>query len=305
MDLNKAILYGQLVKAAYGIDPSDLKDRAGTTVDAGLGPHKTKYEVVASIYANDLATDATKPGTIKPVSIGLLLWQSIAGEAVIAIRGTEGIPEWVQDAKFGTKECFFLPEAGETEDGFTDVYKSFAVSSPAGKSVTESVATIFGSKQPNSLTVCGHSLGGALATLQALDAAANSTFKSPTVYTYASPRTGDGQFASTYNRMVPNTFRIANRVDLVPKLPLPPPYDHVAGIYKITALKFLPPAILVEPNPLCEHVLETYLHLLSILAGGEVLPLRPACDTPGGLAKFWNHLGIEFRSVEQLIKDVR
>ena len=186
MDLNKAILYGQLVKAAYGIDPSDLKDRTGTTVDAGLGPHKTKYEVVASIYANDLATDATKPGTIKPVSIGLLLWQSIAGEAVIAIRGTEGIPEWVQDAKFGTKECFFLPEAGATEDGFTDVYKSFAVSSPAGKSVTESVATIFGSKQPNSLTVCGHSLGGALATLQALDAAANSTFKSPTVYTYAS-----------------------------------------------------------------------------------------------------------------------
>src|SRR5712692_529974 len=305
MDLNKAILYGQLVKAAYGIDPSDLKDRTGTTVDAGLGPHKTKYEVVASIYANDLATDATKPGTIKPVSIGLLLWQSITGEAVIAIRGTEGIPEWVQDAKFGTKECFFLPEAGETEDGFTDVYKSFAVSSPAGKSVTESLATIFGSKQPNSLTVCGHSLGGALATLQALDAAANSTFKNPTAYTYASPRVGNSAFVKTYDRIVPNTFRIANGVDLVPKLPPSPPYEHVQGVYNLTAIQIFPPEILVAPNPLCEHVLETYLHLLSKLAGVGPLPLRPICGAPAGLAKFWNHLRLKFRSVEQLIEDVR
>ena len=52
-------------------------------------------------------------------------------------------------------------------------------------------------------------------------------FKDPTVYTYASPRTGDPAFASTYNQVVKNTFRIANRLDLVPKLPLPPVYEHV------------------------------------------------------------------------------
>src|SRR5260370_14245077 len=131
MDLNKAILYGQLVKAAYGIDPSDLKDRAGTTVDAGLGPHKTKYEVVASIYANDLATDATKPGTIKPVSIGLLLWQSIAGEAGDAIPGKEGIPKWGQEAKFGPKKVFFPREDRAREERSTTVCKSHAVSTPA------------------------------------------------------------------------------------------------------------------------------------------------------------------------------
>jgi hypothetical protein len=305
MDLNKAILYGQLVQESYKVPTTDLKNRAGTTVTAERGPNKTTYEVISSLYANDLATDATKPGTTRPVSIGLLLWQASTGEAVLAIRGTEGLLEWFQDAKFGTTSCFFLPEAGETEDGFTGMYKSFAVSTPAGDSVTKSLATIFGTKQVNSLTVCGHSLGGALATLQALDAAANSRFKNPTVYTYASPLTGDTQFASTYNGMVPNTFRIANRVDLVPKLPLPPPYEHVQGLYKLSAIQILPPAILVEPNPLCEHVLETYLHLLSKLAGGETLPLRPICNTPAGLAKFWNHLGIEFRSNEQLTKDIR
>src|SRR5437899_2933503 len=304
MDLNKAILYGQLVNEAYKVPPSDLSNRAGNTVSAGLGPSKTAFEVIAAIYANDLATDATKPGTSKTVSIGLLLWQASLGEAVIAIRGTEGLLEWFQDAKIDTEKFPFLAEAGETEDGFTDVYKSIAVSAPAGKSVTESLAIIFGSKQVNSLTICGHSLGGALATLQALDVAANSKFKNPTVYTYASPRTGDAQFASTYDSKVPSTFRIVNTADLVPKLPLPPPYEHVHGEYKLRALKFFPPAVLVEPNPLCEHVLETYLHLLCMRAGGVVLPLRPACATPGGLAKFTKHLRMEFRDVRKLLKEV-
>lgn len=74
----------------------------------------------------------------------------------------------------------------------------------------------------NSLTICGHSLGGARATLLALDVAANTIFKNPTIYTYASPRKGDALFARTYNQVLPNTYRIANRVDMVPKLPLPP-----------------------------------------------------------------------------------
>jgi len=305
MDLSKAILYGQLVNAAYDALPSDLKNRAGTTVSAGLGPNKTTFEVITSIYANDLATDATQSQGTKLVSIGLLLWQANTGEAVIAIRGTEGILEWVQDVQFGTKECFFLPEAGETEDGFTDMYKSFAVGTPTGSSVTESLAKIFGAKQVNSLTVCGHSLGGALATLQALDAAANSTCKNPTVYTYASPRTGSPQFASTYNRMVPNTFRIANRIDIVPKLPLPPAYEHVLGLNEFSPLTIFPPKILVEPNPVCEHVLPAYLHLLSLLAGGEVLPLRQGCDPSTSWGKFWQHLRMERRSVSDLAKDFR
>ena len=306
MDLNKAILYGQLVNAAYDVPTTDLGNRAGKTVDAGLGPNKLTFEVLASIYANDLATDASKKkGLNATVSIGLLLWQAGTGEAVVAIRGTVGLLEWFQDAKFDTEKCPFLAGAGETENGFTDMYKSFAVGTPKGPSVTESLATIFGSRQVNSLTVCGHSLGGALATLQALDAAANSKFNNPNVYTYASPRTGDGQFVSTYNRMLPNTFRIANSIDVVPKLPLPPPYDHVQGLYALSAVQIFPPAILVEPNPICEHILETYLHLLSKLAGGEVLQLKQGCGVPAGLGKFWNHLWMEFRSFNQLTNDIR
>ncbi len=304
MDLNKAILYGQLVNEAYKVSPSDLSNRAGTTVTVERGSNKTTFDVIASIYANDLATDASKKrGPVAPVSIGLLLRQADSTEAVIAIRGTEGIHEWVQDAKFDTVPCKLLPGAGETEDGFTDVYNSFAVNAPGGQSVTAALATIFGTRQVNSLTVCGHSLGGALATLQALDAAANSKFKNPTVYTYASPRTGDGQFAAAYNGKVLNTFRAANRVDVVPKLPVFPPYEHVQGLFAISAIQFFPPAVLVEPNPLCEHVLETYLHLLSKLAGAGAIPLREGCATSGGVTKLLTHLKMEFRGIDKLVVD--
>jgi len=305
MDLNKAILYGQLVNAAYDVPPSDLSNRAGQPVNAGLGANKTTFEVIASIFANDLATDKRPPGTTGTVSIGLLLWQAGTGEAVIAIRGTEGIHEWFQDANFFTTACPFLAGAGETEDGFTDMYKSFAIGGTSGPSVTASLATIFGSKQVNSLTVCGHSLGGALATLQALDVAANSGFKNPTVYTYASPRTGNPQFASTYNGMVPNTIRIANSVDLVPMLPLPPAYEHVLGLNKLSPFTIFPPKVLVEPNPICEHVLPSYLHLLSLLAGGEVIALREGCDPATSGGKFWQNVGMEFRNKEDLKRDFR
>src|SRR5260370_31597072 len=118
MDLNKAILYGQLVNEAYKVSPSDLSNRAGTTVTVERGSNKTTYEVIASIYANDLATDASKkrgPTTGK-VSIGLLLWQAGTGEGVIAIRGTEGLLEWFQDAKFGTQKFPVLTDAGGPED---------------------------------------------------------------------------------------------------------------------------------------------------------------------------------------------
>ncbi len=304
MDVNKAILYGQLVNAAYDVDPADLTNQTGRSISAGRGPNTTVFEVITSIYANDLATDLRRDGAAKRVSMGLILRAPGTGEAVIAIRGTEGILEWMQDAKFLTVPCRILPDAGETEDGFTAMYDSLAVGAqPGSPSVVTSLATVFGSTPPSSLTVCGHSLGGALATLLALDVAANSKFKNPSVYTYASPRTGNRKFAKKYNQTVPNTFRIANRVDLVPRLPLF--YKHVQRRYKLSPIKLIPPRILVEPNPVCEHVLPTYLHLLSMVAGGKELPLRQGCNPTAGLRGFWRHLAVEFRSLVRLAKGIQ
>jgi hypothetical protein len=291
MDLNQAIVYGQLVSSAYAVPTSDLTNHAGTLVSAGIGPAKTDYSIVTSIYANDLATDMQKQRADICVSIGFIA-QSAAGDVVIAIRGTEGIYEWVHDAMFLTVPCPFLSGGGHTEDGFTSMYQSMTIAmAPGSTSVIKALPTLPFKKPIRSLTICGHSLGGALATLLALDVAANSpspaaspdtsAFKTPTVYTYASPRAGDAAFATTYNHVVPNTFRIANRIDLVPKLPLPPLYEHANTLFDLNPIKFaIPPQILVKCDIACEHYLTSYLHLISLLAGGAPLPLDTAC-VPG------------------------
>jgi len=79
--------------------------------------------------------------------------------------------------------------------------------------------------------------------------------------------------------VVTNTFRIANRVDLVPNLPPTPPYEHVLGVFGLNQIRILPlpPKILVKPDPVCSHILTSYLHLLSLSAGGAVLDLDKNC----------------------------
>ena len=276
MDINTAIRYAQLVNAAYAIDPTNVTNSAGTNVPTGAPTH----EVISTIYANDLATDMHPENGNNRVSIGLILQASGSGDVVIAIRGTEGIHEWIHDAQFLPTPCPFMPAAGNTEDGFTDMYNSLRVGVDAAAATVVQALSKLPFKRPvTSLTVCGHSLGGALATYLALDIAVNATnFNfNPTVYTYASPRTGDSQFAAVYNHVVPNTVRIANRIDLVPKLPLPPLYEHVLGLFDLSSVTLVPPKVLVKPEVACLHILTTYLFLLSLQAGGTPLPLPPEC----------------------------
>jgi hypothetical protein len=279
MDLNKAILYAQLVNEAYRPDPGDFKNRAGDVVSAGLGAAQTQFDVITTIYANDLATQANPRRAASQVSIGLVLQAQGGGEAVIAFRGTEGIKEWVLDANFGTIPCPFLASAGETEDGFTDMYESVVTGTAAGSpKLVESLTNLRWRQAVETMTVCGHSLGGALATLATLDIAVNAPapYHNVTSYTYASPRTGNVQFASKYNQMVANTFRVANELDVVPRLPVLP-YEHVMGEFDLKPYTVLPPKFLVQPNPYCEHILTSYIFLLSHCAGGQILPLQALC----------------------------
>ena len=279
MNLNNAIFYAQLVNAAYAILPDDIVNAAGKTVPADAPTH----EVITTIYANDLATEMHPENGNNRVSIGLVLQAMNSGDVVVAIRGTEGVHEWIHDAQFLPTRCPFNPGIGHTEDGFTTMYNSMRVGTDdSALSVAQALPKLPFKRQVKSLTICGHSLGGALATLLALDVAINTVnprdFNVPlTVYTYASPRTGDDSFVALYNHAVPNTFRIANRVDLVPKLPLPPLYDHVLGLFDLSSVTLVPPKFLVKPEIACQHILTSYLHLLSVQAGGPLLDLQDQC----------------------------
>jgi predicted lipase len=276
IDVMTTIELGQLLNTTYDTQPSDLTNQAGQKISVG----GTDYTVVTTIYANDLSTDIDPSRSDDEVSIGLIC-QDQTGDVAIAIRGTEGTLEWIHDADFLLVPCPFLAGAGHTEDGFTAMYESLRTGVAANSpTVVNALAKLPFPRSVSSVTVCGHSLGGALATLLALDVAANTVYKNPSVYTFGSPRTGDSLFASTYDQVVKNSYRVANRLDIVPTLPPPVDYDHVLNLYELNPIRFLPlpPKVLVKFDPGCEHSLQTYLYLLSLQSAGPVLPLESTCQ---------------------------
>lgn len=242
---------------------TDLTGKA--VVDAGGTPvvPGATYTVTRTIYANDLATDFDKSVGAVPkqrVTIGIVAANKAdPTDVVVVVRGTSTIWEWIQDCKFLYKPFSNVPGAPLTEDGFTDMYLSFSLVNPPSAGAITFVDDLLSGLPENAyVTVAGHSLGAALATLLALDLAVHSQELPVKLYTLASPRVGDPTFAQLFDHMVPNTFRVANRLDVVPKVPPPLMYVHVGD-----ETELLPQGLKFEAA--CEHHLSSYLHMLAAL----------------------------------------
>jgi len=269
---NTAIQYALLVKIAESVNPTGAygPDEIGAIKNVG-------YAFLQTLYGDDLATDIDSHlGDV--VTFGFLA-VSAAGELVAVVRGTDTILEWLHDASFLTVPTPIGGSHGFTEDGFTAVYRSLRIGQANGTlSAKDSIKSYIDTGAATSVTVCGHSLGGALATFLTLDVALNTSCHAPTAYTYASPRTGDHIFAGSFNAAVSSCYRIANRQDLVPKLPpiLPLPYEHVNTQYELN-----PPPDQINPSIPCMHHLTTYLWLMGQLAANNAYPLDAECVATG------------------------
>jgi len=275
IDWNRAIQYALLVKIAESVAPNGSYGAAEVNQIQSAG-----YTFLQTVYGDDLATDID-PHLGDVVTFGFLA-VSDAKELVAVIRGTDTILEWLHDASYLMVPIPITGAHGFTEDGFTAVYLSLRIAAASGSlSAKDSIKSYLDTGAAASVTVCGHSLGGALATLLTLDVGLNTGCRTPTAYTYASPRTGDHSFAGCYNAAIPASYRIANRQDLVPKLPpiLPLPYEHVN-----TLLELNPPPNAINPSILCMHHLTTYLWLMGQLAGTNAYPLDTGCTAPPGAA---------------------
>jgi hypothetical protein len=79
--------------------------------------------------------------------------------------------------------------------------------------------------------VTGHSLGGALATLCAYELASRRSRARAnqiiSMYSFGAPRAGNAPFANEYNALVPDSWRVTNRNDIVPSVPRLLGYCHV------------------------------------------------------------------------------
>ncbi len=269
IDWTTAIHYALLVQIAEDVQPQDEYSPANIAAINALG-----YKFLQTLYGNELATDVDSHiGEI--VTYGFL-GVSAGGELVAIVRGTDTIFEWIHDASFLMVPNPIHSGSGTTEDGFTAIYKSLRVGrDPASATAAASAAAYIHAGTATSATVAGHSLGGALASLLTMDIALNSECRTPTVYTFASPRTGDHMFAGSFDALIANSYRVFNRSDLVPHLPpiLPLPYEHVNFPFELVA-----PMNAIQPNVLCAHHLTTYLWLMGQQVGKNPFPANKECQ---------------------------
>lgn len=260
-DLNAAIQYALCVRAAEAINSGDAPNYQPP---AG-------FQLVQTLFANDLVTDISPATDYVPFGFVARKGSTL----VIAIRGTANILEWVDDAQFLRTACPIAGGAGETEDGFSGVYTSLRIDhDDAAPKIAAYIQSIL---QPgDSVVVCGHSLGGALATLCAYDLALNVKPAGLAMYTYASPNVGNQQFADSFNAAVPDAWRIVNPFDVVPHVPLRLLFGM--GYQYVGQTESFNPKGLIKTDFLCFHHLTSYLHLMGAQAGiAATYPLDPEC----------------------------
>lgn len=142
-------------------------------------------------------------------------------------------------------------------------------------------------QQPNAglerpVWITGHSLGGALAVLLALQLSKISGFRLAGLVTFGQPKVGDAQLTQAITQqLLPFYRRYVNQRDIVPKLPPLPEYRHSGQLYyfdDLDRLQINPPGwlmlldqVLCRPEQVEEalrqhvddHKMKAYISLLA------------------------------------------
>lgn len=155
---------------------------------------------------------------------------------ILSFKGSDEAIDWIND--FTATQLPFLTDVAES-NGL--VHTGFYVAySGIRKKLIDFVLNKIRDYNIEKISITGHSLGGGLATISALDLAIHiSTDIEIEVYTYGAPRVGNLEFSNYYNDIVPNSFRIVNENDLATFVP-PPSIPELNLHYRhINTLVFL------------------------------------------------------------------
>ncbi|KAF7552581.1 hypothetical protein G7Z17_g4223 [Cylindrodendrum hubeiense] len=159
----------------------------------------------------DAATIVASFGGSSTGIAGYVSTDAARKEIVISIRGSSNIRNWITNLDFGQDSCSTLVSGCGAHSGFQNAWNEIA---------TAAKAAIVSAKAANpSYTVVstGHSLGGAVATLAA--AYLRKGGIALDLYTFGSPRVGDGDFADFVTNQAGAEYRVTHGDDPVPRLP--------------------------------------------------------------------------------------
>ncbi|OAY79640.1 Phospholipase A1-Igamma1, chloroplastic [Ananas comosus] len=222
-------------------------------------------------------------------------------DIVVAWRGTIVPAEWFEDLHRNLEtlhpasvaSAAHAGAAARVERGFQSMYTSRSHATPHNQlSASEQVmreirraVNYFKSKgEEVMLTVTGHSLGGALALLNAHEAASAIPDVPVRVISFGSPRVGNEAFGTELRKLNVKILRVVIKQDLVPKLPgiimnermrrweaaagaLEWAYAHVGHELKLDVAAS--PYLKRDVDFAGYHGLETYLHLVDGYVGSN------------------------------------
>ncbi|KAF8718981.1 hypothetical protein AX14_011605 [Amanita brunnescens Koide BX004] len=106
-----------------------------------------------------------------------------------------------------------VPSTVLAHQGFLDAQAQTA------SQILAEVRSLLSQHNTNSLTLAGHSLGGAIAEIDSLFFALNIPGVSIKTMTYGTPRVGNLEFAQLIDFYVPNFSRVNNMLDIIPIVP--------------------------------------------------------------------------------------
>jgi triacylglycerol lipase len=176
------------------------------------------YQEFAAIrFASTLGAEVTlvesqTPGVDTQAAI---LHEASQNRIFLVFRGSEDQTDWLNNVQFRQKTYPYGDESS------TDVrfHRGFMT---AYFGVRDRVTEIIKEFPQVELVVTGHSLGGALATVAALDLQYNITQHTQqplSVYTFGAPRVGNAALIESFQRRVVNSYRYVYGRDLVTALP--------------------------------------------------------------------------------------
>ncbi|MFL0810805.1 MAG: lipase family protein [Agarilytica sp.] len=182
-------------------------------------------------------------------------------DVLIAIRGTVTKADWLTDGNIGLQVSSTgkMVHAGFNR-AFREIEQQIAPIVPSGKNIH----------------FCGHSLGGALATLGS-DWASQKNGGSVNLYTFGSPRVGFKSFADSVTTKLGSgdIYRVHRSTDAVPMIPIWP-FVHVPQPGKTCKL-----ASEGFYSPLAAHSMDNYLNSVRKYEWSSLVTPEEIQSSPG------------------------
>lgn len=168
-------------------------------------------------------------------TLAIVEYDTVLQSIVVSFRGSKDWINWFDNLQWAQTAPWYTVPHVKVHRGFWQAYMRIRKKLPAAitsviqanrETIMESPESkgdgVAGRDVP--VTVTGHSLGGALAMLFALDSVLTKTMKKlkfsvASVVTFGAPRVGNLQFVNLFNSNIPNMWRVIHTNDIIPLVP--------------------------------------------------------------------------------------